>query len=173
MMALHGSKIVRNIVGVTLLISVLFSCINPKVKKVFKNRAYLSKRCSNIELTKSRGNNVLFFETYNGSTTNQYFFDLKGDTAILVRKEIRYEPDVVIKNVQDQREVEKYVETLNKELKTYHINGCSAKFRCGGEKMLFYMSDGTVVAHVPDRKVITDEKYQSSLKEIGDSWYYY
>ncbi|SUJ02345.1 Uncharacterised protein [Sphingobacterium spiritivorum] len=37
------------------------------------------------------------------------FFDLKGDTAIMVRKEIRYEPDVVIKNTQDKREVEKYV----------------------------------------------------------------
>ncbi len=168
-----NGKIIMKIVGITLIVSVLFSCMDPKVKKVFKNRKYLSKRCSNIELMKSRGNNILFFETYNDSTKNEYFFDLKGDTAIMVRKEIRYEPDVVIKNTQDKEEVEKYVEALNKELKTYHINGCSAGFASLGEKMKFYMSDGTVVVHVPDRKVISDEKYQSSLREIGESWYTY
>lgn len=161
----------RNICIITLF---LFSSCRPsEIDRVYENRAYLSKLCSNIELLKSRGNNVLFFETYNDSAKNQYFFDLKGDNAIIVRKEIRYEPDVVIKNTQDQREVEKYVETLIKELGTYHINGCSAKFRSLGENMKFYMSDGTAVVHVPDRKVIFDEKYQSSLKEIGESWYYY
>lgn len=150
-----------------------FSCRKSEIDKVYKNREYLSNRCSNIELVKSRGNNLLFFETYNGLTKNQYFFDLKDDTAFLVRKEIGYKPDIVINNIQDQREVENYVETLNKELKTYHINGCSAKFSALGERMKFYMSDGTVVVHVPDRKVISDEKYQSSLREIGDSWYSY
>ncbi|SUJ00348.1 Uncharacterised protein [Sphingobacterium spiritivorum] len=35
------------------------------------------------------------------------------------------------------------------------------------------MSDWTVVVYVLDRKVISNEKYQSSLKEIGNSWYYY
>lgn len=168
-----NGKIVMKIVGVALIVSEFFSCMDPNVKKVYKNREYLSKRCSNIELMKSRGNNLLFFETYNGSTKNQYFFDLKGDTAIMVRKVIRYEPDVVIKNIQDKGEVEEYVEALNKELKTYRINGCSAGFASLGEKMKFYMSDGTVVVHVPDRKVISDEKYQSSLREIGKSWYTY
>ena len=79
----------------------------------------------------------------------------------------------MIKNIQDKREVGKYVADLNKELKTYHINGCSYGFASLGEKMKFYMSDGTVVVYVPDRKVISDEKYQSSLREIGDSWYTY
>lgn len=171
-MVLNG-KIVMKIVCVALIVSVFFSCMDPNVKKVYRNREHLSSRCSNIELMKSRGNNLLFFETYNDSTKNQYFFDLKGDTAIMIRKVIRYEPDVVIKNIQDKEEVEKYIETLNKELKTYHINGCSAKFSTGGEKMKFYMSDGTVVVHIPDRTVISDEKYQSSLREIGESWYTY
>ncbi|MGJ1421254.1 hypothetical protein ACR79T_16670 [Sphingobacterium spiritivorum] len=161
----------RNIL--LMMLVVFSSCRKSEISKVYENREYLSNLCSNIELLKSRGNNVLFFETYNDSTKNQYFFDLKGDTAIMVRKEIRYEPDVVIKNTQDKREVEKYVETLNEKLKAYQITGCSTGFGSLGEKMKFYMSDGIVVVHVPDRKVISDEKYQSSLKEIGNSWYYY
>lgn len=161
----------RNVFLVVLFL--FFSCRKSEIDKVYENRDYLSSLCSNIELLKSRGNNVFFFETYKGSAKNQYFFDMKGDTAVMVRKKIRYEPDIVIKNVENQREVENYVETLNKKLQVYHISGCSAKFGTLGERMKFYMSGGTVVVHLPDRKVISDEKYQSSLREIGDSWYTY
>lgn len=155
------------------------SCTGDRyVEQVYKKRKYLMQFCKDKALIKSRGGNFFVLKTFKNEKVNEYYIYLDSGNYKFQRDTIQYKPDIIFfKSVVGsegyKNEVCRYVESVNKELASFGIDGFRTDFIALGEPFKFYMKNGKTVVFIPDfDKIPKDEDYRKSLKRLGDFWYY-
>ena len=148
------------------------------VQEVYRNRKYLMQLCKDKALLKSRGGNFLVFKTFKDQKVNEYYVEVDSGNYKFQRDKIQYTPDIMaLKSVAGSKGHEDgvcgYIESLNKELLSFGINGFRTDFTSLGEPFKFYMESGKTIVYLPDlNKSSGDDDYRKSFKQLGDFWYY-
>jgi hypothetical protein len=119
-------------------------------------------------LAPGRGDNLLFFRTYQGDSTNEYFLEVKNNQYFLRNDTLQYASPLTARNIGA------HVAALHHQLDSLNIRSYDGEPNGLGILLELYLKDGKTVFHALDTSQITDTATLNSIKKaerLCKDWY--